>query len=65
MKRYILVEVRIGTENNIPSVADWAAYRQIRDHIGSKAENRSGGSAEVGQMLELTDNGIVERFRAR
>lgn len=65
MKRYILVEVRVGTEGNIPSVADWAAYRQIRDHIGAKTENRNGGSAEVGQMLELTDNGIIERFHAR
>jgi hypothetical protein len=62
MIRYLLVEVRVGEHSKTPTVADWAAYTQVRDMIGLLESNSSIGNAEVGQVLELTTSGIRNRY---
>lgn len=63
MRRYLLVEVRVGREDDIPTVDDWSAYSQIRDKIGNvDFAQHFYGTAEVGQVLELTDQGVKQRF---
>lgn len=50
----------------MPTVADWAAYVRVRDAIGDVSDYRRMGDrawgAEVGQVLELTDKGIRNRY---
>jgi hypothetical protein len=62
MMRYLLIEVRVGHVGETPTVADWAAYTQVRDMIGLLESNSSIGNAEVGQVLELTTSGIKNRY---
>jgi hypothetical protein len=64
MRRYLLVEVRVGTKDETPHVGDWGCYKRVRDRIGAIATDNPtiGGNAEVGQVLELTTDGIKTRY---
>lgn len=65
--RFLLVEVRVGTKDEIPTVQDWRAYRGVRDAIGMihlppDNEFTQTGIAEVVQVFELTDQGAKARY---
>jgi hypothetical protein len=62
MIRYLVVEVRVGVKDETPSITDWAAYKFVRDQIGRTNTHITGGDAEVGQVLELTNVGIRPRL---
>jgi hypothetical protein len=62
MIRYLLVEVRVGHAGIPPTSADWGAYTRVRDMIGLIATDPEDGSAEVGQVLELTTSGMKNRY---
>jgi hypothetical protein len=59
MRKYLLVEVRIGDEGEIPTDSDWASYIRIRGSLRLMQGKNFGGGAEIEQVLELTDNGII------
>lgn len=65
MRHYLLVEIRVGRDGEVPSIADWGAYRRIRDQIGlitDDAGSAGSGNAEVGQVIMLTDSGMKFRY---